>query len=42
MSVKGYGATKKFFSIAVTIGGVTDGGRPEACAGLFLDVGRAA
>jgi hypothetical protein len=43
MSVKGYGVTKKFFSIALIIAGVVDGGRPEqACAGWILDVGRPA
>jgi hypothetical protein len=38
MSVKGYRAKKKFFSIALFIAGVIDGGRPEqTCVGRILD-----
>jgi hypothetical protein len=43
MLVKGYRSVKKFFSIALIISGVIDGGRPEQdSAGWILDVGRPA
>jgi hypothetical protein len=42
MSVKGYGAAKKFFSIALIIAGVIDEETEQACAGWILDVGRPA
>jgi hypothetical protein len=40
--VKGYGAAKKFFSIALIIAGVIAGVGQSTCAGWILDVGRPA
>jgi hypothetical protein len=41
MSVKGYRAAKKLFSIALVVAGVIDRSRPkQTCAGFYFDVGR--